>query len=386
MRVLIDARAAIDPRPTGAGVYAAQIVRHLPGEDPSSRFVAWYVHGRGLLRPRRFFEDVRASNLRERVLKVPSRLVEPAMSRLGVPRVEWIADRFDALLASSFLPPATASRAVVMVVHDLAFERLPQGTAPHVSDRWRRRLERWLVRATAIVVPSRSTRDELLEGHAVDPSRVHAIPFGVDVDAFSPASPAAVKEIRDRFGVVGQYALFVGGHDPRKNLERLVHAFLRLEPGSQLVIAGGGVRGNPEAKRRIDELLGGLEPDARARIVRTGWVSERDKVALLSGAAFLAYPSLYEGFGIPVLEAFAAGVPVLTSSASSLPEVAGDAALLVDPRDEDAIASGLAQLFADPDLRGVLAAAGLVRAAGFTWERCARATIEVLRRAAEAAG
>jgi glycosyltransferase involved in cell wall biosynthesis len=383
VRVVIDARAAVDPRPTGVGVYARRMVRHLPPEDPSTRYTAWYVHGRGLWRPRRFFDDARAPNLRERPLKLPSRIVEPMANRLGVPRVEWSAGAFDALLATNFLPPATASRSVVMVVHDLAFEVLGDQMAPHLSDRWRRLFDRWLSRAAAVVVPSNSTRDDLLAGHAVDPVKVRVVPLGVDVDEFAPAPPAAVDDVRERFGVDRPYALFVGGVDPRKNLDALVRAYASVEAGTQLVIAGGAVRWNPEADERFESLLGSLDPEVRSRIVRTGWVNDTDKVALLSGATLLAFPSLYEGFGFPVLEAFAAGVPVLTSSVSALPEVAGDAAILVDPRDETAIAAGLAQLFGDADLRGVLSAAGLVRAAGFTWERCAKTTVDVLHGVAE---
>lgn len=385
MRVVIDARASVDPRPTGVGVYARQMVRHLPREDPSTRYTAWYVHGRGLWRPRPAFGDARAPNLRERVVRVPSRLAEPAMNRLGVPRIEWSTGGFDALLATNFLPPPTSSRGVVMVVHDLAYERLGDGMAPHLDDRWRRRLDRWLGRAAAVLVPSVATRQDLIDGHPVDPAKVHVVPLGVDVDGYAPVSPSTVDAVRDRFGIDRPYALFVGGVDPRKNLHALVRAFASVDAGTQLVIAGGPVRWNPGANERFDALLGSLDQDVRSRIVRTGWVSDADKVALLTGATLLAYPSLYEGFGFPVLEAFAAGVPVLTSSVSSLPEVAGDAAILVDPRDEDAIAAGLAQLFGDPDLCGVLSAAGLVRAAGFTWERCARATVEVLHGAAEGA-
>ena len=116
--------------------------------------------------------------------------------------------------------------------------------------------------------------------------------------------------------------------------------------------------------------------------MRTGYVCERDKLALLSGATVLAYPSIYEGFGFPVLEAFAAGVPVLTSNVSSLVEVAGEAAVLVDPADVDAIAAALSELMADDDLRAVLSAAGVARASRFTWEATARATAAVLREAA----
>jgi glycosyltransferase involved in cell wall biosynthesis len=361
------------------------MVRHLPREDPDHRYTAWYVHGRGLVRPRRFFDDLRTSNLRERSLKVPSRVVEPLSNNVHVPRVEWSAGGFDALLATNFVPPSTGSRAVVMVVHDLAFERLGDGMAPHISDRWRRRLDRWLDRAAGVLVPSTSTRNDLVSNHPVDPDKVHVTPLGVDADAFSPPAPRVVDAVRDRFGLDRPYALFVGGVDPRKNLETLVRAFARLGPGTQLVIAGGAVRWNPEANERFETLLDSLDPATRARIVRTGWVGDDDKLALLSGATLLAYPSLYEGFGFPILEAFAAGVPVLTSNVSSLPEVAGDAALLVDPHDDDALADALAQLFDDADLRGVLAAAGVVRAARFPWERCAQLTVEVLHRAAGAA-
>lgn len=385
MKVLIDANPATDPRPTGVGVYATQMVRHLPREDPSSRFVAWYVHGTGLIRPRRFFDDIRSSNLRERALKVPGRIVVAFSTRWNVPRVEWSGGEFDALLATNFLPPPTRSRGVVMVVHDLAFERLPEGMAPHLTDRWRRRLDLWLGQAAAVVVPSDSTRQDLIAGHAVDHEKVHVIPMGVDVDAFAPAAREAIDTVHARFGVDRPYALFVGGVDPRKNLETLVRAFARLETGAQLVIAGGAVGWNPEATEHLEAFLGSLDPTIAARVVRTGWISDPEKVALLSGATLLAYPSLYEGFGFPVLEAFAAGVPVLTSSVSSLPEVAGDAAVLVDPHDEGSIAEGMAALFDDADLRGVLSAAGLVRASGFTWERCAQATLAVLHRAAEVA-
>jgi glycosyltransferase involved in cell wall biosynthesis len=134
----------------------------------------------------------------------------------------------------------------------------------------------------------------------------------------------------------------------------------------------------------LDAAIEQLPPSVRERIVRTGYVTDRDKLALLSGATVLAFPSLYEGFGFPVLEAFAAGVPVMTSNVSSLPEVAGEAAVLVDPSDVHAIAKALSELVGDADLRAVLSAAGVARASRFTWEATARATAAVLREAAAA--
>jgi glycosyltransferase involved in cell wall biosynthesis len=383
MRSVIDARPALDPRRTGVGHYSQQIIRHLPHEDPDSEYVAWYLHAKGLLRPRTFFEGVRAGNLSEKASRLPARVFGPVSGRLSVPRIEWSVD-FDVLLATNFLPPATRSDGVVLVVHDLAHERLPD-TAPHMNQRWRRAFDRWIGKAAGIIVPSESTKSDLLEAHGVSPERVHVTPLGVDVAAFAPVDDEVVAATRRRYGIGGPYVLFVGGIEPRKNVEALVRAFAILEPGSRLVIAGGPVRWDPKAVDRLDEVIAGLAPAARARIMRTGYVSDREKVALLTGATVLAYPSLYEGFGFPVLEGFAAGVPVLTSDVSSLPEVAGDAAVTVDPRDEGAIAEGLAQLFGDPDLRAMLSAAGVARAAKFTWESTARRTAAALHAADEVA-
>ncbi len=383
MRAVIDARPALDPRRTGVGHYTQQLIRHLPHADPDSEYVAWYLHAKGLLRPREFFGGVHAPNLEERASRFPARVFEPMSSRLGIPRIEWSVD-FDVLLATNFLPPATRSVGVVMVVHDLAYERLPE-TAPHMDGRWRRRFDSWLQRAAGVLVPSESTKRDLLEAHPVEPDRVHVTPLGVDVAAFAPAPPEAIDAVRRKYGVDQPYALFVGGIEPRKNLDALVRAFATLPPGTRLVIAGGPVRWDPKAAGRLDATIAELPAAVRARIVRTGYVSDREKVALMSGATLIAYPSLYEGFGFPVLEGFAAGLPVLTSNVSSIPEVAGDVAIAVDPRDEQAIAAGLAQLFDDEDLRAMLSAAGLTRASRFTWEATARHTAGALHAALEVA-
>lgn len=383
MRAVIDARPALDPRRTGVGLYAQQIIRHLPHADPDHEYIAWYLHAKGLLRPRRFFEGIKADNLSEKASRFPARVFGPLSSRVGVPRIEWSVD-FDILLATNFLPPATHREGVVLVVHDLAHERLTE-TAPHMNARWRRSFDRWLADAAGVIVPSEATRADLLAGHDVDPEQIHVTPLGVDVAAFSPSPDAAVDAVRRKHGITGPYALFVGGIEPRKNLENLVVAFASLAPGTRLVLAGGPVRWDPKASERLDEVIATLAPAARARIVRTGYVSDQEKVALLTGATLLAYPSLYEGFGFPVLEGFAVGIPVLTSATSSLPEVAGEAAVLVDPRDTAAIAEGLAQLFDDEDLRAMLSAAGLIRASKFTWERTARLTAAALHAAHEQA-
>jgi alpha-1,3-rhamnosyl/mannosyltransferase len=149
-----------------------------------------------------------------------------------------------------------------------------------------------------------------------------------------------------------------------------------------LVLAGAGVAWNPEGWDQLTPALDALPVDVRRRIVLTGYLSEPDKVALLSGATAMVYPSLYEGFGMPVLEAMGCGSPVVASNVSALPEVAGDAAVLVDPRDPEAIAAAIDRVLRDDGLRDALRQAGLIRASGFDWNDTARRTMEVLRQAA----
>jgi len=195
----------------------------------------------------------------------------------------------------------------------------------------------------------------------------------------------ALERARERFGIPGTYVLFVGGLEPRKNLVALARAFAASGVDATLVIAGGRVRWFPAEEARVWAAVRALDEPVRSRVVMTGYVSDEDKHVLLAGAEALAYPSLYEGFGFPVIEAMAAGTPVLTSNVSSLPEVAGEDALLVDPRDEQAIAHGLRRILTDRDLRERLVGPGRARAAGFTWETAARRTADVLRSVASTA-
>jgi glycosyltransferase involved in cell wall biosynthesis len=380
-RVVIDARPALEPTRTGVGIYTDHLLRSLPAVDDDARYIAWYLHARGLLRSRRFLADV--SGLSERASRFPARVYRRVSWRWDVPRLEWLVG-FDAVLATNYVPPPTRSRAVVMVVHDLAGELFPE-TAPQHDARWWGRFDEALSSAAAVIVPSRSTREDLLTLHRqIDPDRVHVIHHGVDPEAFQPVPPEDVTRFGKRHGLEETpYVLFIGGLEPRKNLRRLVEAFARVPGEPRLVIAGGPVRWIPSEAARVRAGVAALAPGVRDRVIFTGYVAALEKRALIAGASVLAYPSLHEGFGFPVLEAMAAGVPVLASNGSSMPEVAGGDAVLVDPTDVDAIADGLTTLLGDNEVRTRLSSAGRERAGRFTWERCARETADVLHAAAD---
>jgi glycosyltransferase involved in cell wall biosynthesis len=381
VRVAIDARPAVSPGKTGVGYYTWHLIHHLPRVDPETTYLAWYLYARRLQGRPLFFRDVLEPNFVERWTPFPSRWWWRLEEGYALPRVEWFV-KFDVLFATNFIPPPTRARLVVVTVHDLAYRLYPE-TAPHSTRRWLRRIDDSVRRAARILVPSESTKRDLVDLYPVEPERVTVTHLGVDAEVFRAPADEAVGRIRGRFGIDRPYFLYVGGIEPRKNLPRLVQAFAGLPEDVALVIAGASVHWNPEGWNLLRPSLEALPPDVRRRVILTGYVTEAQKVALLGGAVALVYPSLYEGFGLPVAEALACGAPVVTSNVSALPEVVGDAALLVDPDDPEALRDGMRRVLEDEGLRRRLADAGPLRAASFTWEDTARKTAVALRRAGE---
>jgi glycosyltransferase involved in cell wall biosynthesis len=278
------------------------------------------------------------------------------------------------LLHTQFLRPPRSDVPCVVTIHDLSFERFPGLFSAAMAARLRLTVP-WSARhAAAVVTVSQHARSEVMELYGVPDHRVHVTPLAADED-FRPISAESCASALDELGLEAGYLLCVGTVQPRKNLERVVQAYALLAPSSRpkLVIAG------PEGWRssRVFESVRRHRLEDQVRFV--GYVSPKQLVALYNGAAAFAYPSLYEGFGLPVLEAMACGTPTLTSDLSSLPEVAGNAAVLVDPRDVDSIRTGLEQVLLDTDLRRWLREAGYRQAARFSWDRCGRKTAAVYR-------
>ena len=318
-----------------------------------------------------------------------------ALRALGLPRL-WTHARLgtetalhppDVLFIPAHVVPLIHPPRCVVTIHDLGYLVFPDAHAA------RRRLElqlstRWSLHAARQVIAiSAATKADLVKHYQADPAKITVVHHGLN-PRFRPANVAQIAATQARYGLNDPYFLYVGTVQPRKNLERLIEAVAMLD-GRQRTADGAA---HPRPLLVIAGKRGWLsEPIERAaraaglgeRVRFLGYLPDADLPALLSGALSFVFPSLYEGFGMPVLEAMACGAPVLTSNTSALPEVVGDAALLVDPSDTQAIAAGLARLAADPQLRANLRERGLARAASFTWERCARETLAVLNTAAE---
>ena len=340
-KIALDATYSIGEVLSGVGLYSHEILMGLAGAHPEVRFDFCY-------RPHRYLRAWRAAlppNARRRVLAEP----------LG-PRG---ADLFHGL--NQRLPGIPMRRAIA-TFHDL-FVMTGEYSTPEFRARFTAQARDAANRADAVIAVSEFTRSQVVSLLGVDAARVHVVHHGTRQFGPQDSTPRGREKV----------ILNVGAIQKRKNIARLVEAFERLAPPWQLVLAGSHGYGAGEILARIEKSR------ARDRIRVTGYVSPEELAGWYARAAVFAFPSLDEGFGMPLLEAMAAGVPVIASNRSALPEVAGDAALLVDPEDSEALGQALGELSVNGDLCRELARRGIARAQTFTWEKAVRETWDVYR-------
>jgi glycosyltransferase involved in cell wall biosynthesis len=366
MVIGIDASRTAGRNRTGTENYALHLIRAMVAEADAHDFRLYF----NAPPPAGLFPT--SSHLSYRVIPWPRLWTHVRLS------LELTRRRPDVLFVPSHVMPLVCPVPAIVTVHDLGYLAYPE--AHGRFDRW---YLDWTTRrhirvAAHLLADSEATRQDLIRHYGADPNRITVVYPGLD-PAFRPIDdPDQLATVQSRYGISSEYLIHVGTLQPRKNLDRLLDAFDRIDNSQltidnsqfQLVLAGksGWLAGDLVARARA-------MPD-RVRLL--GHVDQQDLPALISGARALVMPSLYEGFGFPVLEAMACGTPVVASNVSSLPEVAGDAALLVDPHDTDALADALARILTDEGLRAELRRRGLQRARQFTWQRAARRTLTIL--------
>lgn len=339
MNIALDSTYSVGADLSGVGVYSREMLDGLARAHPGDRFAFCY-------RPHRFWRS-----FGERLPANAGRFL------LGETRAPRSADVFHGL--NQRLPHARLRRAVT-TFHDL-FVLTGEYSTPEFRRRFAEQARDAAGRSDRIIAVSQFTARQAIDILGVEEARVRVVHHGVR----APVSAAAVTRQK--------IILHVGAIQRRKNISRLVDAFERVDPGWQLVLAGSAGYGAQEIAARIGAAR------SRDRIRMPGYVPPAELANWYAQAAIFAFPSLDEGFGMPVLEAMAGGTPVIASNRSAIPEVAGDAAWLVDPEDTDELADALVALTQDPERRADLSSRGLARAAQFTWAEAVEKTWQVYR-------
>ena len=386
MRIGLDGGPLYRPE-TGIGRYTLELVRALAAHahDVELRVFANLAAVRTEIPD--LGQGVRVVNPR-----IPDRILKAAWRLVGYPPVEAFLGEVDVFHASDWIHPPLRRARMVCTVHDLGPLEHPEWYAPEVTRHFEALHRSVVQRADRVVAVSGATREAFVRLLGADAERVHVVHSGISAD-FAPVAEGAAREIAARYAVRRPYVLYVGSRERRKNLLGLLHAFARVaerRPEPSLVLVGA--RPHVEARdvqgaqswsgTEIEDAVASLGMADKVRIL--GMVPRAHLPALYSAASLFAFPTLYEGFGFPGLEAMACGAPVVASNRSAVPEVLGDAALLADPEDADAFGGAMLRVLEDDALAAELRSKGAARARTFTWERAARETLEVYRDASGA--
>ena len=353
-------------RSAGINWYIHNLLRHLPEASPEIAYTIFLSD--------RHYSGVPGLQLRRSRLPTHRPAVRILWEQVLQP---WAANRagVDLLHGPAFVGPLASACPFVITVHDLSFLFYPQGFRPlnRIYLQFLTRLS--ARRARRVIAVSHSTKRDLVQHYGLLPDKVDVIHNGVDA-SFRSLPVDQVAAFRARAGLPDRFVLFVGTLEPRKNVARLIEAYARLpKERPPLMLVGGKGWLYDDIFARVEAL------NLSDEVHFVGYVPAEDLPCWYNAAELFVYPSLYEGFGLPPLEAMACGTAVITSTASSLPEVVGEAGLLVDPVEPAALAMAMEQVLSDRELRETVRAAGQVRAQSFSWEKTARCTVDSYRRA-----
>lgn len=369
MRVGFDVTPITNTR-TGVGNYCFYLLKHLLELDAAASYHA-FSSGRAEI-------DLNglASAVTHRHFPLPTRAAYALWNTLGVPKVDVYLGGVDVFHGTNyFLPPVRNARTVV-TIHDLAFLAVPEFCSPKIVGPFSKSIRRFAHAADAVMAYSESTKNDIVNLLEVEPDKITVAPMAVDEGFAAMPKDEAETRVKNDYGVDTPFLLFVSTLEPRKNVVGLLRAFARMKddiPHNLVMIGSVGWNAEPifDAIREL-----GLED----RIVRPGFVPHMELPAFYCAADAFVFPTHYEGFGLPLLEALTCGCPVVSARNSAVPEIVGDAALLVDSQDEQGLADAVLKLLNDESLKSGLVAKGKVHAQRFSWRACAQSTLAVYQR------
>lgn len=361
MLIGIDTSRTTKEKLTGTEYYSIEIIKALANLDNNNRYILYAQAD-----PSKRLGKLPA-NFRTKIMPFPKFWSQIRLSW------EMLWKKPNLLFVPSHTVPIIHAKNTVVTLHDLGFKHFPELYSPQelVYHNWTMNFS--ATHAKEIITPSEFTKKDLVKTYAIDPAKIHVVYHGYDRDMFKP-NPDIKKK---------PYILFIGRIEEKKNIKGMIEAYALLRREQrithQLVLAGSPGFGYEQIKAEIDKLPENIKKD----VLELGYIDQQEYVRRLQEADIFLFTSFFEGFGMPIIEAFACETPVITSNVTSMPEIAGNAALTVDPRNPLEIAAALSRLINSPKLKEELIFKGRMRARLFSWEKAGAETLEVIKKAGE---
>lgn len=352
---------------TGVSVYIKNLVENLLQIDNKNDYILFFSSLRQNIGDWR--QEIRNKGAKIKSSKIPPTLLDILWNKFHIVPIETFVGKVDVFHCSDWTQPPSKRAKLVTTIHDLSFLRWPETAHPKVLAAQKRRLK-WVEKeADAVIAVSQATKDEIVELTDIPEDKITVIYEAIPADAeiFASRYSKLTPSVRD---IKKPYILASGSQAPRKNIKKLLKAFsiVRLSNGSIVKNTKLVITGRYELQEKLPK-----------GVITTGFLEREDLLALMNQAEAFVYPSLYEGFGLPILEAFALETPVVTSNCSSMKEIAGNAAVLVEPKAVESIAEGIKKVLEDKDLQKKLIKMGKNRLDDFSWEKTASQTLEVYK-------
>lgn len=354
---------------TGVSNYTKKLVENLLKIDHKNEYILFASSLRGKKKTQEFFQSLeKYKNVEFKITSIPPKILEPLWNRFHILPIEKFIGEVDVFHSSDWTQPPVKSDKTekVTTVHDMIPFLFPNSVHPKIVSTFKRKLARVKKEVDLILADSETTKDDIVKFLQIDEKKIRVI-YLAPGEQFHPQDEEKIKEVLEKFKIKKPYILSVATQEPRKNIQKLLDVFAKI------------VASRPQLRLVLTGKYGwGPGLSSTENVIWTGYVSDDDLVSLYSGCRVFVYPSLYEGFGLPILEAMACGAPVVTSNNSSMAEIAKDTAILIDPRSEGQIKKAI-EMILDLNLENYqkMVRASMDRARKFSWTKTARETFKV---------
>lgn len=364
---------------TGVASYTKLLIEGFSRVDTNNQFVLFGSSLRNKEALKRTTENLPKTKFKTKFSILPPRLLEFLWNGVHLFPIENLIGEVDVFHSSDWLEPPAKHAKKITTIHDFAVFKYPQAFSPRgghdIVKNQKRKLFFTKRECDLIICVSETTKQDAMEILKIPEKKLRVI-YEAPNSIYFPRSKDNIQKTKEKFGISGDYLLCVGTREPRKNLDRVLMAFVEISlvhPELSLAIAGKYGWGEDSSKFKVQSAK--LE----GRVKLLGYVEEEDLAALYSGAAAFIYPTLYEGFGLPILEAMSCGTPVITSNVGSMKEIASGASVLIDPESPESITNGILNVLKSASLRDELKVKGLKRSGEFSWDKTTLQTLEAYR-------